>query len=172
MGNVKSYSSVKGFCFILHPDITGDIWFARDSLAPELRTSDIAGNKIVFDLARAPDGKPQARNLMTPKQAGIPTPGAPAAATGGKGGAWGDSPGVMAWTGFMNAMGGMMRPPGMANGPSGERKRALSPHAGSRAIALERAKKGKGRGKEGDDRSRSRGRSTSSRSRSPSLSKS
>lgn len=62
-GTVKSYSVVKGFGFILTPDIPQDIYFGRDSLQADLRTSDVAGTQVTFELIRAPDGKPQARNL-------------------------------------------------------------------------------------------------------------
>jgi len=62
-GTVKSYSAVKGFGFLLHPDIPQDIWFARESIFTDLRTSDLAGTAVIFELYRAPDGKPQARNL-------------------------------------------------------------------------------------------------------------
>jgi len=62
-GTVKSYSVVKGFGFILAPDIPQDIYFGRDSLQADLRTSDVAGTQVTFELTRAPDGKPQGRNL-------------------------------------------------------------------------------------------------------------
>lgn len=62
-GTVKSYSVVKGFGFILAPDIPQDIYFGRDSLQADLRTSDVAGTQVTFELIRAPDGKPQGRNL-------------------------------------------------------------------------------------------------------------
>lgn len=63
-GTVKSYSVVKGFGFILAPEISNDIYFGRDSLQADLRTSDVAGTEVTFELIRAPDGKPQARNLL------------------------------------------------------------------------------------------------------------
>jgi len=63
-GTVKSYSVVKGYGFILANDISQDVWFARESLREELRTSDIAGTPVYFELMHAPDGKPQAKNLV------------------------------------------------------------------------------------------------------------
>merc|ERR1712072_1012400 len=62
-GTVKSYSVVKGFGFILSEGIPQDIYFGRDSLQADLRTSDVAGTQVTFELIRAPDGKPQGRNL-------------------------------------------------------------------------------------------------------------
>lgn len=121
VGTVKSYSPVKGFGFIIHPAFNLDIWFAREAVVPELRSTDIAGNDMVFELIRAPDGKPQARNIRPPGQCGFPGP---------KGGCLG--PMCMGGKGIMI--------PGKAGFPVGlvnqtPKKRAWSPHAGSRAIA-------------------------------------
>merc|ERR1719183_508518 len=65
IGTVKSYSPTKGFGFLLHTNVAGDIWFARESLPVELRQIDLAGNQMIFELTRAPDGKPQGRALRT-----------------------------------------------------------------------------------------------------------
>ncbi|CAJ1326830.1 unnamed protein product [Effrenium voratum] len=73
VGTVKSYSSVKGFGFLIHSDIAQDIWFAKETVAAEYRTSDLAGTSMSFELIRAQDGKPQARNLR-PAPSGMPPP--------------------------------------------------------------------------------------------------
>lgn len=145
IGTVKSYSAVKGFGFMIHPDISQDIWFAKETVAAEYRTSDLAGTTMSFELFRAPDGKPQARNLrpapagvgmppppVNPNQhmaaqsfpgAGLVRPGFP-------------QPALQLRPGFPLSA-AMMRPaglPGLAV-PSQPKRRAWSPHAGSRAIA-------------------------------------
>jgi len=205
-GTVKSFSAVKGFGFIICDEVNQDIWFARDSIEATLRTSDLAGHGVTFELYRTPDGKPQARHITVLPNSG---PGAGGASTGmgsstGSstagggcssacmgGGMWpagGNGMGGMAgmMMGCMGAMmgkgmmGGMcggggpmcgpgmmgkgmfpMRPPGMfpmrpagagmvarpmgfaggpapgtegPRGPTVEKKRAWSPHAGARAI--------------------------------------
>merc|ERR1719238_2254090 len=92
-GTVKSYSVVKGFGFILAPDIPQDIYFGRDSLQADLRTSDVAGTQVTFELIRAPDGKPQGRNLR-PTSNAPPTAAQVAAAAGdydGRGDGYGRS---------------------------------------------------------------------------------
>lgn len=61
-GMVKSYNR-KGYGFILCKEIEQDIYFSRESLHPNLQTSDLAGEKIQFEIHRFPDGKLQARNL-------------------------------------------------------------------------------------------------------------
>lgn len=147
-GTVKSYSSVKGFGFLLHPDIPQDIWFARESLQPNLRTSDLAGNNMMFELHRTPDGKPQARRLWpcgATIQAAAPA-GGMSVGVGmgmGMGIGLGGFP-MMCGKGFVAPLGkgcggvvgrgiplfGMVR-------PVPQPKRALSPHAGSRAIRKE-----------------------------------
>ncbi|CAE8621927.1 unnamed protein product, partial [Polarella glacialis] len=63
VGTVKSYSAVKGFGFLVHPDISQDIFFQDIGIAMELRTSDLAGTAMSFELIRAADGKAQARAL-------------------------------------------------------------------------------------------------------------
>ncbi|CAJ1416434.1 unnamed protein product [Effrenium voratum] len=158
VGTVKSYSSVKGFGFLIHSDIAQDIWFAKETVAAEYRTSDLAGTSMSFELIRAQDGKPQARNLR-PAPSGMPPPpvnpnqhvpvsrfdqrpGFPPPALMRPG-----MPGMMPGMAGMPGMGvgvgmgvGMamgMRPagmPGMA-APGQPKRRAWSPHAGSRAIA-------------------------------------
>ncbi|CAE7602620.1 Usb1 [Symbiodinium natans] len=140
IGTVKSYSSVKGFGFLIHPDIPQDIWFAKETVAAELRTSDLAGTAMAFELMRAPDGKPQARNLRpAPAGAGMPPP--PVNPN--------HHPHLM--PGFRPGLPGLIRPgfPGAVRplgvmgvgvgvplgGPGQPKRRAWSPHAGSRAIA-------------------------------------
>jgi len=130
---------------VFHPDISQDIWFAKETVAAEYRTSDLAGTTMSFELFRAPDGKPQARNLrpapagvgmppppVNPNQhmaaqsfpgAGLVRPGFP-------------QPALQLRPGFPLSA-AMMRPaglPGLAV-PSQPKRRAWSPHAGSRAIA-------------------------------------
>eukprot|EP00440_Ansanella_granifera_P011733 gb/GFBE01012744.1/.p1 GENE.gb/GFBE01012744.1/~~gb/GFBE01012744.1/.p1 ORF type:complete len:340 (+),score=73.95 gb/GFBE01012744.1/:1-1020(+) len=61
-GMVKSYNR-KGFGFIMCQAIEQDIYFSRESLHPNLQTSDLAGEQIQFEIHRFPDGKLQARNL-------------------------------------------------------------------------------------------------------------
>lgn len=61
-GMVKSYNR-KGFGFILCQAIEQDIYFSRESIHPNLQTSDLAGEQIQFEIHRFPDGKLQARNL-------------------------------------------------------------------------------------------------------------
>lgn len=72
-GTIKSYSVVKGFGFILCPGIPQDIYFGRDNLQAELRSSDVAGTEVQFELVRAADGKPQAR-FLRPVGRGTPAP--------------------------------------------------------------------------------------------------
>lgn len=78
-GTVKSYSA-KGYGFILCPDVEHDIYFARESLQEGLRTANIAGTTVTFELMRGTYGKPQARNLRP--VGGVP-PGFLAARGGG-----------------------------------------------------------------------------------------
>lgn len=61
-GIVKSYNR-KGYGFIVCQAIEQDVYFSRESLHPNLQTSDLAGEQIQFDIHRFPDGKLQARNL-------------------------------------------------------------------------------------------------------------
>eukprot|EP00437_Effrenium_voratum_P066543 CAMPEP_0181503142 /NCGR_PEP_ID=MMETSP1110-20121109/56759_1 /TAXON_ID=174948 /ORGANISM="Symbiodinium sp., Strain CCMP421" /LENGTH=105 /DNA_ID=CAMNT_0023631825 /DNA_START=19 /DNA_END=332 /DNA_ORIENTATION=- len=61
-GMVKSYNR-KGFGFIMCQAIEQDIYFSRESLHPNLQTSDLAGEQIQFEIHRFADGKLQARNL-------------------------------------------------------------------------------------------------------------
>lgn len=112
IGTVKSYSVAKGFGFMTHPDINQDIWFAKESVAAECRASELAGTNMYFELIRAPDGKAQARALR-PAPAGV-QPGIAVLGGGGP-----ISPG----------------PLGVRGGPQAlPKRRAWSPHAGSRAI--------------------------------------
>ena len=147
IGTVKSYSAVKGFGFMIHPDISQDIWFAKETVAAEYRTSDLAGTTMSFELFRAPDGKPQARNLRpAPAGVGMPPPPVnpnqhmaafpnPAAVAAGLVRPGFPQPALQLRPGFPQP--GMIRPaglPGLAV-PSQPKRRAWSPHAGSRAIA-------------------------------------
>jgi len=59
---VKSYNK-RGFGFIMCQQTDQDIYFSRDSLHPNLRTSDLAGEHVAFEIHKFPDGKLQARNL-------------------------------------------------------------------------------------------------------------
>lgn len=189
-GTIKSYSAVKGFGFVLHPSIVGDIWFAREACAPELRDANLApGDPMTFELSRTLDGKPQARNL---KRAEAPMKGGGQCFGGFPGAGKGFALRPM-YPGPLGAKGGMLggpRPiytgmsgkgiiplgsmgvmPGKGAGasilmPKGvgwlPQKRALSPHAGSRAIAgASGAKGGEGRGSPSPRRPTSK-RSTSS----------
>jgi len=61
-GMVKSYNR-KGFGFIMCQTMDQDIYFSRESLHPQLQTSDLAGESVTFEVHRFPDGKMQARNL-------------------------------------------------------------------------------------------------------------
>merc|ERR1740123_1589737 len=61
-GMVKSYNR-KGFGFIMCQTMDQDIYFSRESLHPQLQTSDLAGESVTFEVHRFPDGKLQARNL-------------------------------------------------------------------------------------------------------------
>lgn len=61
-GMVKSYNR-RGFGFIMCQAIEQDIYFSRESLHPNLQTSDLAGEQIQFEIHRFHDGKLQARNL-------------------------------------------------------------------------------------------------------------
>ncbi|CAE7720624.1 Usb1 [Symbiodinium sp. KB8] len=149
IGTVKSYSAVKGFGFLIHPDIPQDIWFAKETVAAELRTSDLAGTAMAFELMRAPDGKPQARNLRpAPAGAGMPPPPVnpnhhPHAMPGFRPGMPGH-PGLAGCPGLVRpGFPGAVRPLGAVGvgvgvplGGCGQpKRRAWSPHAGSRAIA-------------------------------------
>lgn len=173
-GTVKSYCA-KGYGFILCPEIDHDVYFARESLQEGLRTANIAGTVVSFELMRGLHGKPQARNLRP--VGGIPP-------------------------GFMNARGGGFTgtrsnaaPPARIVGPPGVGvaphvppglpvrgwgppnpglppkaappelpKRALSPHAGSRAIAGMRKQEAEAPRAESSGSSRSSRRSSSSNS--------
>lgn len=68
-GMVKSYNR-KGFGFIMCQKTADqdnahlqDIYFSRESVHPQLQTSDLAGESVTFEVHRFPDGKLQARNL-------------------------------------------------------------------------------------------------------------
>lgn len=61
-GMVKSYNR-KGFGFIMCQGLDQDIYFSRESVHPQLQTSDLAGEHVTFEVHRFPDGKLQARSL-------------------------------------------------------------------------------------------------------------
>lgn len=160
IGTVKSYSAVKGFGFLIHPDIPQDIWFAKETVAAELRTSDLAGTAMAFELMRAPDGKPQARNLRpAPAGAGMPPPPVnpnhhPHAMPGFRPGMPGH-PGLAGCPGLVRpGFPGAVRPLGAVGvgvgvplGGCGQpKRRAWSPHAGSRAIATASLEEGQAAG--------------------------
>lgn len=69
-GMVKSYNR-KGFGFIMCQQLDADVYFSRESLAPQLQTSDLAGEYVTFEVHRFPDGKLQARNLRPIGDPGI-----------------------------------------------------------------------------------------------------
>jgi len=69
-GMVKSYNR-KGFGFIMCQNLDVDVYFSRESLAPALQTSDLAGEYVTFEVTRFPDGKLQARNLRPVTETGI-----------------------------------------------------------------------------------------------------
>eukprot|EP00404_Azadinium_spinosum_P020996 CAMPEP_0180627786 /NCGR_PEP_ID=MMETSP1037_2-20121125/38559_1 /TAXON_ID=632150 /ORGANISM="Azadinium spinosum, Strain 3D9" /LENGTH=151 /DNA_ID=CAMNT_0022648435 /DNA_START=1 /DNA_END=453 /DNA_ORIENTATION=+ len=114
-GTVKSYNTVKGFGFLLHPDIQQDIWFARESLSLEFRTSNVAGAEMNFELYYARDGKPQARNLW-PVDRDSGAVKAAAEASGGERMNW--PKGAMNWPGGLPGKGGPMMG-GMGGGVMG-----------------------------------------------------
>ncbi|CAE8690810.1 unnamed protein product, partial [Polarella glacialis] len=55
--------SAKGFGFILCAELDHDVYFARESLTEGLRTANIAGTEVQFQLQRGLHGKPQATML-------------------------------------------------------------------------------------------------------------
>lgn len=61
-GMVKSYNR-KGFGFIMCPGTDQDIYFSKESIHPNLQTSDLAGEHIQFEIHVFWDGKMQARNI-------------------------------------------------------------------------------------------------------------
>lgn len=69
-GMVKSYNR-KGFGFIMCQNLEADVYFSRESLAPALQTSDLAGEYVTFECHRFPDGKLQARNLRPVGDTGL-----------------------------------------------------------------------------------------------------
>lgn len=150
-GTVKSYSA-KGFGFILCNELDTDVYFPKESLQAGLRTCNIAGTAVTFELVRGPAGKPQARNLrpigsvlpniqgQRPAPRGFSTPPPPASAIPGAGMPTGSGIGMRPGFGppsSVPAGGVSMVRPGIATGSASEpaRNRDWSPHAGSRAIA-------------------------------------
>jgi len=170
-GTVKSYSA-KGYGFILCPDVEHDIYFARESLQEGLRTANIAGTTVTFELMRGTYGKPQARNLRP--VGGVP-PGFMAARGGGYTGTrlFAALPtGTGSGDGGMPGRGGAAVAPPVVSGPlrgplptAGEPpKRTLSPHAGSRAMmGLKKQQAAAAQAAESSDSSSRSSRSRSSR---------
>jgi len=173
-GTVKGYSA-KGYGFILCPEVDHDIYFARESLQEGLRTANIAGTTVTFELMRGTYGKPQARNLRP--VGGVP-PGFLAARGGGYTGTrlfaalpTGTGSGTGSGDGGMpgrGSLGSAVVAPAAVSGPlptAGEPpKRALSPHAGSRAIAgLKQQQAAAAQAAESSDSSSRSSRSRSSR---------
>eukprot|EP00439_Symbiodinium_sp_Y106_P072223 s1297_g13.t1 len=167
IGTVKSYSAVKGFGFLIHPDIPQDIWFAKETVAAELRTSDLAGTAMAFELMRAPDGKPQARNLRpAPAGAGMPPPPVnpnhhPHAMPGFRPGMPGHPglagcPGLVrpGFPGAVRPLGAMGVGVGVPLGGGQPKRRAWSPHAGSRAIATASLEEGQDSSSDGPSKKR------------------
>lgn len=173
-GMVKSYNR-KGFGFIMCQQLDADVYFSRESLAPQLQTSDLAGEYVTFEVHRFPDGKLQARNLRAVGETGISRgPDGFGGAKGGKGfkpgpplGGRDEEDRSRDW--YCEGCGERnfvkraecfkcktKRPSGADTAPIfvPPPRRTLSPHAGSRAL---RELFQKGRGK-GGSRSRSRSR--------------
>lgn len=63
VGQVKSYSPVKGFGFIQCEGLEKDVYFQKSGLPPANRDMDLQGFEIAFDLQFRPDGKPVGINL-------------------------------------------------------------------------------------------------------------
>eukprot|EP00929_Paragymnodinium_shiwhaense_P094728 TRINITY_DN554_c1_g1_i1.p1 TRINITY_DN554_c1_g1~~TRINITY_DN554_c1_g1_i1.p1 ORF type:complete len:417 (+),score=100.20 TRINITY_DN554_c1_g1_i1:98-1348(+) len=68
-GTVKSYNA-KGFGFILCPLLQGDIYFAKEAIAAEQRTFNLAGEIVDFEIVHI-GGRPQAQFV---RQQGAPHP--------------------------------------------------------------------------------------------------
>lgn len=180
-GMVKSYNR-KGFGFIMCQALDADVYFSRESLAPQLQTSDIAGEYVTFEVVRFSDGKFQARNLRPVGDTGITRgpDGFGGAPNKGKGFSKGPSP---AGKGFSeeedrsrdwycencNERNFVKRSECFkckASRPRGADtaelaappppRRTISPHAGSRAMKEELLRKGGGKGGSARSRSTSR----------------
>lgn len=185
-GMVKSYNR-KGFGFIMCPLLDQDIYFSRESVHPQLQTSDLAGEPVTFEVHRFPDGKLQARSLRAvgdvsgfkgprepPRPQGKgPTPGKGTPFYGGKeeedrsrdwyceNKSCGERNFVKRFECFKckaprPAGHGIPEQPVQQPPP----RRTLSPHAGSRAMAMAAMRGGRGGA---ISRSRSRRRSRSKR---------
>jgi len=76
MGTVKSYSSTKGFGFIVVPDYPGDIYFKKDYVPPHLQEASLSGMTVQFTVGLKPDGQPQMQsgNFMDQPPAGYVAP--------------------------------------------------------------------------------------------------
>jgi len=126
---VKSYNR-KGFGFIMCQSMDQDIYFSKDSVHPQLQTSDIAGESVTFEVHRFPDGKLQARNIR-------PVGDVSAFQGANKGGGYGKgNKSLLARNASTCTKDGedlRAQPPRADPGvPTG--RRTLSPHAGSRAM--------------------------------------
>mmetsp|Transcript_93560 Transcript_93560/g.180383 ORF Transcript_93560/g.180383 Transcript_93560/m.180383 type:complete len:382 (-) Transcript_93560:120-1265(-) len=62
-GAVKSYIPSTGFGFISCPDVSGDIYFSKHMIPPELQNIELKGQGVNFELSCAPDGKLRATNV-------------------------------------------------------------------------------------------------------------
>lgn len=127
-GTVKSYNA-KGFGFILSDSIEHDIYFSRESLQQGLRTANIAGTVVNFELVRGPGGKPLARNLR-------PVHGVPPNFFNARGSSSFNFASVRGkGVGLQPVALGIVQPPVAPPVQLPRPQRSLSPHAGSRAIA-------------------------------------
>ncbi|CAE8600112.1 unnamed protein product, partial [Polarella glacialis] len=69
-GTVKSFSSHKGFGFLVSTEAEGDIYFQRRDLPVELQDVvgeelfNLQGRSVTFELTTTQDGKPQARSVQ------------------------------------------------------------------------------------------------------------
>jgi len=62
-GAVKSYIPSTGFGFISCPDVSGDIYFSKHMIPPEMQNAELKGQGVTFELSCAPDGKLRATNV-------------------------------------------------------------------------------------------------------------
>lgn len=62
-GAVKSYIPSTGFGFISCPEVSGDIYFSKHMIPPEMQNAELKGQGVAFELSCAPDGKLRATNV-------------------------------------------------------------------------------------------------------------